>query len=92
MVNQGKTVYAGSGLCYTCHGANGEGVQGLGANLTDDEWLHSDGSFDGIVETVMNGVDTGASSTGTPMPPKGGSGISDEQVRAVSAYVWTIKS
>jgi mono/diheme cytochrome c family protein len=92
MVNQGETIYSGSGLCYTCHGANGEGVQGLGANLNDDEWMHSDGSFEGIVTTIMNGVDTSASSTGTPMPAKGGSGISDEQVRAVAAYVWTLSS
>ncbi len=91
MVNQGKDIYAGAGLCYTCHGAMGEGVANLGANLADEEWLHSDGSFEGIVQTVMNGVDTSASSTGTPMPPKGGSGITDDQARAVAAYVLTLK-
>ena len=90
MVTQGKEIYSGAGLCYTCHGANGEGVPGLGANFTDDEWVHGDGSYEGISATVLNGVDTSASSTGTPMPPKGGSGITDDQARAVSAYVWTI--
>lgn len=90
MVTEGKTIYSGAGLCYTCHGPNGEGVQGLGANLDDDEWLHNDGSYEGIVTTILNGVDTSASSSGTPMPAKGGSGISDEQVRAVAAYVWTL--
>ena len=90
MVNQGKEVYAGAGLCYVCHGAEGQGMPGLGANLTDDEWTHGDGSFDNLVETVMNGVDSGASTTGTAMPAKGGSGISDEQVREVAAYVWTL--
>ncbi len=90
MVNQGKEVYAGAGLCYVCHGAEGQGMPGLGANLTDDEWTHGDGSFDALVETVMNGVDSGASTTGTAMPAKGGSGISDEQVREVAAYVWTL--
>ncbi len=91
MVNQGKEIYSGAGLCYTCHGAMGEGVPNLGADLTDDEWLHSDGSFEGIVTIVIDGVDTSASSTGTPMPPKGGSGITDDQSRAVSAYVLTLK-
>lgn len=90
MVTQGKEIYSGAGLCYTCHGANGEGVPGLGADFTDDEWVQSDGSYEGISATVLNGVDTSASSTGTPMPPKGGSGITDDQANAVSAYVWTI--
>jgi mono/diheme cytochrome c family protein len=90
MVTQGREIYSGAGLCYTCHGANGEGVPGLGANFTDGDWTHSDGSYEGIAASVLNGVDTSASSTGTPMPPKGGSGITDDQARAVSAYVWTI--
>ena len=91
MVNQGREIYAGAGLCYTCHGATGEGVPGLGANLTDEDWLHSDGSFEGILETVTNGVDTSASSSGTPMAARGGSGITDDQVRAVAAYVLTLR-
>jgi mono/diheme cytochrome c family protein len=90
MVNQGQEVYAGAGLCYVCHGAEGQGMPGLGANLTDDEWTLGDGTFDSIVEAVMNGVDSGESTTGTAMPPKGGSGITDDQVRQVAAYVWTL--
>ncbi|MGD2217520.1 MAG: c-type cytochrome [Gemmatimonadales bacterium] len=90
MVNQGEEVYAGAGLCYVCHGAEGQGMPGLGANLTDDEWVHGDGSFESLVETVINGVDSGASTSGTAMPAKGGSGITDEQARQVAAYVWTL--
>lgn len=91
MVAQGKEIYAGAGLCYVCHGADGSGMPGLGANLKDDEWVHSDGSFDGIIATVMDGVDASKSTSGTAMPPKGGSGITDEQVKAVAAYVLTLK-
>jgi mono/diheme cytochrome c family protein len=90
MVAQGKEVFAGAGLCYVCHGGDATGMPGLGANLTDNEWLHSDGSYEGVVETVMNGVDASKSTTGTAMPPKGGSGISDEQVKAVAAYVYSL--
>ena len=90
MVSQGKEIFAGAGLCHVCHGPEGKGMPGLGANLTDDEWLHSDGSYQGIVNTIMNGVDASESSTGTAMPPKGGSGISDDQVKAVAAYVYTL--
>ena len=90
MVNQGKDVYAGAGLCYVCHGAEGQGMPGLGANLTDGEWVHGDGSYESLIATVMNGVDSGVSTTGTAMPAKGGSGITDEQVKQVAAYVWTL--
>ncbi len=90
MVAQGKEVYAGAGLCYVCHGGDGAGMPGLGANLNDDDWTHSDGSLDGIVQTIMNGVDASKSTSGTAMPPKGGSGITDDQVKAVAAYVLTL--
>lgn len=90
VVNQGREVYAGAGLCYVCHGAEGQGMPGLGANLTDDEWIHGDGAFESLVQIVLNGVESGASTSGTAMPPKGGSGITDEQVRQVAAYVWTL--
>lgn len=90
MVAQGKEIFGGAGLCNVCHGPEGKGMPGLGANLTDDEWLHNDGSYEGIVQTIMNGVDASESSVGTAMPPKGGSGISDDQVKAVAAYVYTL--
>jgi len=90
MVNEGKTLYTGAGLCSVCHGNDGKGMPGLGANLTDSEWIHGDGSYEFIVQNIMDGVSADQSTTGTAMPPKGGSGISDEQVRAVAAYVWTL--
>lgn len=90
MIAQGKTIYGGPGICATCHGPDGKGVPNLGANLTDKEWLHSDGSYAGIVKTVTGGVPAEKSSSGTPMPPKGGSTITDAQVKAVAAYVWSL--
>lgn len=90
MIAKGKTVYAGAGICSSCHGPNGGGIPNLGANLTDGEWLHSDGSFDGITKTVMAGVTAQESSSGVPMPAKGGTNISDDDVKAVSAYVWSL--
>jgi mono/diheme cytochrome c family protein len=90
MVAQGRQIFGAAGLCYACHGQEGKGMPNLGADLTDDEWIHIDGSYESIVQNIMTGVTAGQSSTGTPMPPKGGSGITDEQVRAVAAYVWTL--
>lgn len=90
MVARGDSIYHGPGFCYTCHGADGRGVPNLGADLTDSEWKHTDGSFEGIVSRVTSGVSAEKSTSGVPMPPKGGARLSEEQVRAVAAYVWTL--
>ena len=89
-VAKGKEIYNGAGICMSCHGPEGKGIPNLGANLTDDEWLHSDGSYEGIVKTVMGGVTAQASSSGVPMPAKGGTNISDDDAKAAAAYVWTL--
>lgn len=88
MVERGKAVFAKDGLCYACHGAEGEGT--IGPNLTDSEWLHSKGSYEEIVASVTKGFTKEEAKKGVPMPPKGGSSINDEDVKAVSAYVWTL--
>ena len=90
LIEQGREIFVGAGLCYACHGSNGEGIPTLGANLTDNEWLHNDGSMEGIVETILSGVPAEKSSTGTPMAPKGGSSITDDQVKAVAAFVLSL--
>jgi cbb3-type cytochrome c oxidase subunit III len=85
---KGDTIFHKTGLCYACHGSNAEGA--VGPNLTDAEWLHGDGSFDMIVATVTSGVPGKQAKTGVAMPPKGGSSISDEDVKAVAAYVYSL--
>ena len=90
MVSQGREIFHGNGLCYTCHGQDGKGMPNLGADLTDSKWVHNDGSYQGIVGTIQSGVTAEQSTSGTPMPPKGGSNISDDQVNAVAAYVWSL--
>jgi mono/diheme cytochrome c family protein len=88
MVTAGEAIFTGAGICYTCHMPGGVGGP-LAPNLTDQEWINTDGSYDGIVETVTNGVAEPQQHPGI-MLPKGGSNISDEEVRAVSAYVWSL--
>ena len=87
-IAKGDTIYHKSGLCYACHGTNAEG--GVGPSLTDGEWLHGDGSYDMIVATITSGVPADKAKKGIPMPPKGGSSISDEEVKAVAAYVYSL--
>ncbi|UCF39537.1 MAG: c-type cytochrome [Gemmatimonadota bacterium] len=91
-VSQGEGLFKGAGLCSACHGASAKGIPNLGANLTDDEWLHSDGSFDGILKSITEGISADKSSSGTVMPPKGGSALSDSQLKAVAAYVWSLSN
>ncbi len=87
-IAKGDTIYHKTGLCYACHGSNAEGA--VGPNLTDAEWLQGDGSFDMIVATVTSGVPAEKAKKGIAMPPKGGSSITDEDVKAVAAYVYSL--
>jgi len=90
MVAEGDSLFHGAGICLTCHGPDAKGIPGLGVNLTDQEWLHSDGSYDAIVHQIMTGVTATESKSGVAMPPKGGSTITDDQVKAVAAYVYSL--
>lgn len=89
-VQQGERLFGGEGFCYTCHGQDGGGIPDLGADLTDGDWIHVDGSLEGLAAVIRDGVPAERSTTGIPMPPKGGASLSPEQVRAVAAYVWTL--
>ena len=91
MVDAGQRLFHGAGICMSCHGRNGAGVRNLAPALGDAEWLHGDGSYDAIVQRILEGVPADQSKTGIVMPPRGGSRITDEQVRAVAAYVWTLR-
>lgn len=88
MVAQGETIFTGTGICYTCHMPGGVGGP-LAPNLTDDEWINIDGSYEAIVNLVTTGVPEPVEHPGI-MLPKGGTNISDDDVRAVAAYVWTL--
>ena len=88
LIDKGNGIFHKDGLCYACHGTDAKGM--VGPNLTDDVWIHSKGSYDEIVAQVMKGVSKEESKSGVVMPPKGGSSISDDDVKAVAAYVWSL--
>lgn len=87
-VTLGDSLFHNEGNCYACHGAKGEG--GIGANLTDAEWIHSKGSLEDISKQITTGVTKEESKSGVVMPPKGGSTLTDDQVKAVAAYVYSL--
>jgi cbb3-type cytochrome c oxidase subunit III len=86
MVAAGQQTFAT--VCFACHGADAKGTQ-LAPNLTDAEWINTDGTFDGIINVVKTGV-LQPKNAPAPMPAMGGASLTDDQVRAVSAYVWSL--
>ena len=89
MVALGDRIYHGQAGAATCVGCHGEAATGttLGPNLTDTQWLWGDGSFRDIVNTITAGVPQ-PKQYRSPMPPMGGAELTDDQVRAVAAYIW----
>jgi len=74
----GKEVF--EARCVACHLSGGQGL--VGPNLTDDYWIHGGGIMD-IHSVIVKGV-----------PEKGMISwkgvITDEEIEAVTAYVWTL--
>jgi mono/diheme cytochrome c family protein len=78
----------GATSCQSCHGA--KGANGAAApSLADANWLHSDGSFEGIANTIKTGVMTPKEFSGV-MPPYGGAPLDAQKHRAVAAYVYRL--
>jgi cbb3-type cytochrome c oxidase subunit III len=89
MVSEGQQIFTTNpGICVTCHGPDAKGTQ-LAPNLTDSEWLNNDGTYNGIINTVKTGVPTPKAAP-APMPPMGGANLTDDQIKAVAAYVWAL--
>jgi len=91
MILAGDSVFNGKS-CKNCHGIGGVG--GVRApSLTDKTWIHIDGSFDAIVKLVTTGF-TKAEQVDKQyqfsMNPRGGVNLTDVQIQAVSAYVWSL--
>ncbi len=93
LIADGEKIFKGAGLCHACHGPDGKGIEAIKApNLTDALWLHSQGTYEDIVRQVMTGVPSEKSKSGGVMAPRGGTPLTDAQVRAVAAYVWCLRA
>ncbi len=91
MVALGDSIFhgkIGASSCQACHGIGGQ--NGAAApNLTDAEWLHSDGSLEGIYKTIKSGV-MAPKQFSSVMPPYGGVMLTDDKTIAVAAYVYSL--
>lgn len=90
MITAGESLFKSTGLCFACHGMDAKGLPGVGSDLTDDLWLQNDGAYDAIVQRIREGVSREDSSSGAMMPARGGSMITEEEVRAIASYVWAL--
>jgi mono/diheme cytochrome c family protein len=88
-VARGRDVFHGAGNCSACHGLEGVGTDS-GGPLAQGVWLHGEDSYEGIAARVVHGIPRDVSTRGTTMPMRGWNTLSDQQVRDVAAYVWTI--
>jgi mono/diheme cytochrome c family protein len=78
--------------CSACHGPAGEGVPGLGKDMTTSEFIAGK-TDDELVEFVKMGRDPSdpLNTTGVAMPPKGGNpAFSDDDLYDIVAYIRTI--
>lgn len=85
---QGKKLFEGKGLCYSCHGPQGEGLLGPATRLAAGKtWIHTKGTQPEIAALIKSGVDADKSQSGQAMPARGGSRLTDAEVELVAAYV-----
>lgn len=89
LIGRGELLFGGRATCASCHGAEGRGM--IGPDLGDAEWWHVDGGFAGIQRVVRSGVPAAAARTGVAMPARGGTPLTDDEIRAVAAYVWSLR-
>jgi mono/diheme cytochrome c family protein len=89
-LTHGKDVFAGT--CVACHGADARGVPSLGKDLTTSTF--ADGLTDQeLVSFIIEGrpADDPLNTTGVDMLPRGGnSGLSDQDLFDVVAYLKTL--
>jgi mono/diheme cytochrome c family protein len=91
MIASGDSIF-NNRSCKNCHGIGGVGGA-RAPSLTDSQWIHIDGSYDAIVKLVTSGftkaeqVDKQYQFT---MNPRGGVNLTDAQIAAVAAYVWSL--
>lgn len=93
MLEEGKKLYD-EGSCMRCHGDQGQGTP-RAPDLTDTEWVQSDGSLQGIRETIFWGVrrkDFADPTRRFEMNPGGGMDLEWTDYDALAAYVWSLSN
>ena len=86
-LEEGELLYAQA--CASCHGAQGEGVDGLGTPLVDSPYV-ADLTDSEMLMLIQDGrlADVPDNRTGFAMPPRGGqSELADEQIGDIILFI-----
>jgi len=88
----GKNIFVSS--CSSCHGEQGEGMEGLGKPFTTSEFVAK--STDKELTTMIKmgrPIWDAANTTGIDMPPKGGNpALSDDELKDIITYIRSIST
>lgn len=90
-VERGAAIYRG-GTCPVCHHWEGQGNR-RGPDLTDEKWLHGDGSLAAVRAAIETGFPHGSGRRFRgkyEMWPLGGMELDDSDLDALAAYVWSL--
>jgi len=89
-VANGQTLFSTS--CSACHGPAGEGVPGLGKDMTESEFI-AGLSDEELIAFIQEGRPAGdpLNTTGIAMPPNGGNpALNDEELLDIVAFMRSI--
>jgi mono/diheme cytochrome c family protein len=92
MVALGDSIFHGKaagGLCFTCHGADAKGTP-LAPPLVQHQWKTGDGSYGFLLTRIKEGMPNPTPPYTAPMPPMGGANLTQQQIQAVAAYVYSL--
>jgi len=93
MLAEGDSIFHGlkaGGLCQTCHGPDAAGTPLAPTLVNKTQWLTGDGSYEFIQKRVTTGMPQPTPPYTSPMLPMGGAQLTPDQIKAVSAYVYSI--
>ena len=93
LIARGDSIFHAAS-CAVCHGRTAKGTS-HGPGLTSGQFVQIDGKYDDIVRIITTGVPEDKitdPSFPEPMPARGGGTppLSDEQIRALAAYVYSL--
>jgi mono/diheme cytochrome c family protein len=89
---RGRSLFEGKGLCFSCHGKDGEGMLGPTTRLAGRPLVHAKPTVASVAALIKSGVDSAHSTSGQVMPARGGSRLSDADVDAVAQYVLDLQT
>lgn len=86
----GDRIFHGTGGCFACHGAEGEGLPAAGAPITTG-LAYVPVDVKAIAALIANGLPDAYTRSPIAMPPRGARGnLTPVEIEHVAAYVWAI--